>query len=146
MPKQAKILIIDDDPDYRASTGTLLEAEGYEVLEADGGQQGLARAHTEHPDLIILDVMMGSLQEGYSINQAIKFAPEYRDIAHIPILMVSSMGMDPKEMYGWIGDTTCITPDAYLTKPFDIPVFLRQVRELLQLPPPPSPADTDLTR
>ena len=139
MAKQAKILIIDDDPDYRASTGALLGAEGYEVLEADGSQQGLARARAEHPDLIILDVMMGSLQEGYSVNQAIKFAPEYRDIAHVPILMVSSMGMDPKDMYGWIGDTTWITPDAYLTKPLDIPEFLRQVRKLLQVSNPPEP-------
>ena len=108
--------------------------EGYEVLEAEGGPQGLARAHADHPDLIILDVMMESLQEGYSVNQAIKFAPEYRDLAHVPILMISSMGMDPKGLYGWIGDTTWITPDAYLTKPLDIPAFLHKVRELLQHP------------
>ena len=76
MSRAAKVLIIDDDSDYLASTRALLESEGYTVVEASGGQDGLAAARKHHPDLIVLDLMMESLQEGYSVNQAIKFAPE----------------------------------------------------------------------
>jgi CheY-like chemotaxis protein len=118
MPARRRILIIDDDEDYRASTRALLEGEGYHVLEASSGQEGLAATRAHRPDLIVLDVMMEHLDTGYSVNQAIKFVPEYRDLGPIPILMVSCVGMDPASMYGWIGDTSPITPDAYLTKPF----------------------------
>lgn len=131
MPKRPKILIIDDDEDYRASTRVLLESEGYEVIEAANGREGLAATSTHRPDLVILDVVMDSLGEGYSINQAIKFLPEYRALGPIPVLMVSSVEMDPASLFGWIGDTSRISPDAYLTKPIDIPTFLDRVRELL---------------
>ena len=125
------ILIIDDDEDYRASTRALLEGEGYEVMEASNGPDGLAAARQDRPDLIVLDVMMDTLNEGYSVNQALKQLPEYRDLGRIPVLMASSVEMDPAGLFGWIGDTSPISPDAYLTKPLDIPVFLARVRELL---------------
>lgn len=131
MPRHHKILIIDDDADYRISTRALLEGEGYEVLEASSGGEGLAATREHLPDLIVLDVMMESLNTGYSINQAIKFVPEFRDLGPIPIIMVSSVEMDPGSLYGWIGDTSPIMPDAYLTKPLNIPLFLARVRELL---------------
>ena len=131
MPAAAKILIIDDDEDYRASTRALLEGEGYEVTEACNGPDGLAAARRNRPDLIVLDVMMDSLNEGYSVNQALKQLPEYRDVGKIPVLMASSVDMDPAGLYGWIGDASPITPDAYMTKPLEIPAFLARVRELL---------------
>ena len=130
MSELPRILIIDDDDDYRVSTRALLEGEGYEVVEARSGQEGLAAVCRHHPDLIVLDIIMESLTTGYSVNQAVKFVPEYRDLGPIPVLMVSSVGMDPASLYGWIGDTTPITPDAYMTKPLDIPEFLAKVRQL----------------
>ena len=131
MPEPARILIIDDDEDYRASTRALLEGDGYEVREACNGREGLAAVPEYRPNLIVLDVMMESLGEGYSVNQALKFVPEYRDLGPIPVLMVSSVEMDPASLFGWIGDTSRITPDAYMTKPLDLPKFLARVRELL---------------
>ena len=127
----ARILIIDDDGDYRASTRALLEGEGYEVMEASSGQEGLSMTREHRPDLVIVDVMMEGLDTGYSVTQAIKFVPEFRDGGRIPILMVSSVGVDPAELYGWIGNTDRISPDVYLAKPLDIPVFLESVRKLL---------------
>ena len=132
MPEPARILIIDDDEDYRASTRALLEGEGYEVLEACNGRDGLAATREHRPDLIVLDVIMDSQDEGYSVTQAIKFVPEYRDLGPIPILMASSVEMDPASLFGWMGDTSWITPDVYMTKPLDIPKFLARVRELLK--------------
>jgi len=132
MAKQPRILIIDDDVDYRSSTRALLEGEGYEVAEASGGHEGLAAVREHRPDLIILDVIMESLGEGYSVNQALKFVPEYSEPKPIPVLMASSVEMDPASLFGWIGDTSPISPDAYMTKPLDIPLFLENVRRLLK--------------
>ena len=74
---------------------------------------------------------MDGLEDGYSVNQAIKFGAPGGDAKPIPVVMASSVGLDPASLYGWIGDTSPITPDAYLTKPLDIPVFLDTVQRLL---------------
>ncbi len=132
MPSKAKILVIDDDDDYRASTRALLEGEGYEVAEATSGAEGLGAAREQRPDLIVLDIMMEYQGAGYSINQALKTSEEYRDLRDIPIIMVSSVETDPASLFGWIGDTSVITPDAYLTKPLDISEFLKRIRNLLE--------------
>jgi len=132
MSSKSKILIIDDDDDYRASTRALLEGEGYEVIEATSGPEGLSAARAQRPDLIVLDVMMGYLSEGYSVNQALRSSPEYQDLRDVPIIMASSVEVDPASLFGWIGDTSAITPNAYLTKPLDVPQFLERVRGLLK--------------
>lgn len=132
MSGEPRILIIDDDDDYRASTRALLEGEGYEVIEAASGPEGLAAARAHRPALIILDVVMESLGEGYSVNQALKFSREYQDLRDIPVVMVSSVEADPGKLFDWIADTRVITPDAYVTKPLDIPRFLERVRSMLE--------------
>ena len=65
------ILVIDDDPDFRASVVELLEGQGYSVLTAADGKDGLARAKADLPDIIILDIMMEHYWAGYEVNQAI---------------------------------------------------------------------------
>lgn len=132
MPSQAKILIIDDEDDYRASMRALLEGEGYQVVEATTGAEGLEVARTQRPDLIVLDIMMEYAAAGYSINQALKASEEYRDLRDTPIIMVSSVQIDPASMFDWIGDTQPITPDSYMTKPLDLAEFLRRIRCLLK--------------
>jgi diguanylate cyclase len=126
-----KILIIDDDADYRASLTAVLESEGYAVLDAASAQEGLAKIANEPPDLIILDVMMEYSSAGYEVNQAVKFREEYLSERDIPILMVSSIEVDPATLYGRATEVAMITPDAYMTKPLDIPAFLGEVRKLL---------------
>jgi len=131
MAGKAKILIIDDDEDYRASTRALLEGEGYDVLEAPCGREGLDAARAKRPDLIILDIMMESPVEGYSVVQAIKYRNEYGDLATIPIVMVSSVTQDPASLFPMAGEVDMITPDAYFTKPLDIATFLPCVQRML---------------
>ncbi len=131
MAARAKILVIDDDPDYRASTRVLLESRGYAVIEAGSGQEGLAAARQHRPDLIVLDVMMDSMSEGYSVRQALKTVPEFQEMGPIPVIMASSIELDPEAMFGWIGDTSSIRPDAYMSKPLDIPQFLEHVEQLI---------------
>jgi CheY-like chemotaxis protein/AmiR/NasT family two-component response regulator len=126
-----KILIIDDDSDYLASTSALLRAEGYSVSTAMSGTEGLARTAGEPPDLIVLDIMMENEWAGYEVNQRIKFGNDFECIRHVPILMVSSIAVDPVSRFSRAGEVDMITPDAYLTKPLDLPRFLAAVRALL---------------
>jgi CheY-like chemotaxis protein len=126
-----RILLIDDDEDYAASTMALLEAHGYAVSYARTGREGLRLAQAEHPDLIVLDVMMENDSAGYEVNETVKFAPGFESVRHIPILMVSSIPIDPAERFAHAGEVDLVTPNAYLTKPLDIPRFLREVASLL---------------
>ncbi len=127
--KERLILIVDDDPDFRASTSAILESQGYKVVPAESGKEALEKLSSEPPDLVILDIMMEYDSAGYEVNQAIKFREEFsRDI---PILMVSSIQVDPTTLFSRATEVELITPDAYLTKPLDIPQFLEEVRALL---------------
>jgi CheY-like chemotaxis protein len=129
--QEGKILIIDDDADFRASLTAVLESEGYRVLGAASAREGLSRIVSEPPDLIVLDVIMEYDSAGYEVNQAIKFRDEYLAERNIPILMVSSIQLDPATLFGRATEVMTITPDVYLTKPLNIPAFLDQVRNLL---------------
>jgi two-component system OmpR family response regulator len=131
MADKPKILIIDDDADYRASTRALLEGEGYEVEEADSGSTGVDAVRAARPDLIVLDIMMESPVEGYTVVQALKFHDEYQEVSQIPVVMVSSVQEDPASLFPMAGDVPMITPDAYFTKPLDVPKFLECVRGML---------------
>ena len=126
-----RLLIVDDDPDFVASTTALLEAHGYEVSTARSGKEGLDKVLADHPDLILLDIMMEDDWAGYAVNQAVKFSERFACVRHIPILMVSSIRVDPATRFKMAGEVDMITPNAYLTKPLDIPSFLSEVNVLL---------------
>jgi len=132
MADRAKILIIDDDEDYLASTRALLEGEGYEVSEATSGRKGLDAARAAKPDLIVLDIMMESPVEGYTLVQALKSHDEYSDVAEIPIVMVSAIQNEPGALFPLAGELPLITPDAYFAKPLEVPKFLECVRQMLE--------------
>jgi len=131
MADKSKILIIDDDEDYLTSTRALLEGEGYDVSVAISGHEGLDAARTDKPDLIVLDIMMESPVEGYTVIQALKYRDEFGDVAQIPVVMVSAVQEDPASRFPMAGEVPMITPDAYFTKPLDIPRFLKCVRQML---------------
>jgi CheY-like chemotaxis protein len=126
-----KILLIDDDADFRASTQTLLEREGYTVCVAASGKEGLAKVVSERPDLVVLDIMMEHQWAGYEVNQAIKFQGSFDPVRNVPILMVSSVQTPPGDRFQMAGEAALVTPDSYLSKPLDIPTFLGAVRALL---------------
>ena len=66
MEKKAKILLVDDDIDFVEATKTILESKPYDVVVAREGDEGLRKARQEHPDLIILDVIM-PVKNGFSV-------------------------------------------------------------------------------
>lgn len=124
-----KLLVIDDDRDYRDSVRALLESEGFTVIEASSGDEGLRLLLEDPPDAIVLDIMMRCCCEGYGVNQAIKFQEEYAGCRDIPIIMASSIEQSPDELFPMAGEVAMIRPDYYVTKPLDIPRFLEVVRQ-----------------
>jgi CheY-like chemotaxis protein len=129
---QDKILIIDDDDDFRASVRPVLEAAGYIVFEGRSGHEGLAQLVEHDPDAIMLDIMMETGEEGYGVNQAIKFQDQYRKYRNTPIIMVSSIHETPEERFPRASEVGMIQPDVYLTKPLDIDRMLSVVKRALE--------------
>ena len=82
-----KILIVDDDPDLVEAVSIILESKGYTVAAAYGGVEGLEKAKTEKPDLIVLDVMMPD-KDGYEVCRELKADEKYRSI---PILLLTAV-------------------------------------------------------
>lgn len=121
----AKILLIDDDQDFRVSVRALLETHGYKVLEAASGHEGLQMVLEHKPDAILLDIMMETTVEGYGVTHALKYRDEYAACSHTPVFMVSSIRQSPDELFPMSPEVEMIRPDRYLTKPLDIPKFLQ---------------------
>jgi len=120
----ARVLLIDDDRDFRVSVRSLLEARGYEVLEAGSGHEGLRQVLEHKPDVILLDVMMETSVEGYGVTHALKYRDEYAEHRHVPVFVVSSIEESPDERFPRSAEVEMVRPDGYFTKPLDIPRFL----------------------
>ncbi len=120
-----KVLLIDDDSDFRAAVKSLLESHGYGVLEASTGREGLRMVAEHKPDAILLDIMMETTVEGYGVTHSLRYRDEYAEFRNIPIFMVSSIEESPDERFPMSAEVEMIRPDRYLTKPLDIPEFLR---------------------
>ena len=127
---QGRILIIDDDPDITEAMTVVLENKGYEVYRAQDGTEGMERMKETRPDLIILDVMMRTSQEGFELARELKHDAQYKEI---PILMLTAVkhktGLDFKDT---AGDTSWLPVEEYLDKPVKPDVLLEMVADLLQ--------------
>ena len=82
-----KILIIDDDEDIVESMKIVLKNAGYAVSAASSGAEGLSKAKSERPDLIVLDVMLESIDKGFEVARELKNS----DLKSIPILMLTAI-------------------------------------------------------
>ncbi len=122
MEEKRKILIADDESDSLQLISTRLRANGYNVVTAADGQEVLTKVKDEHPDLVILDLMMPKL-DGYKACRLLKFDVRYRKI---PIVILSARAQ-PEDMQ-LIKECGA---DVYFVKPFDPPVFLEKLKELL---------------
>jgi len=90
--KGKKVLIIDDDPDFVASTGKVLKTAGYEVIEAFSGKEGLQKSKSDKPDLYIIDLMMETYSEGSNVVGALNEDPETKGKPRIMITSVDLKG------------------------------------------------------
>ena len=130
----SRLLIIEDERPMRAALADALEAEGYRVLTAADGEEGLARALAEKPDLILLDLMMPRL-DGYAVCAELR-----RRANPVPILILTAKGQLEDRVKG-----LDIGADDYLVKPFSTGELLARVRAVLRRVTRPSAALSTLT-
>jgi DNA-binding response OmpR family regulator len=122
---QPKILVVDDDPDFVEAMRLTLEPNGYAVVSAASGDEGLASLKAEAPDLVILDVIMATVLDGLQMSQRMRETAK-----DVPILMVTSIAntdyaaLFPTDEY--------IHLDGFLSKPVPPDVLLQRVEELLR--------------
>jgi len=120
-----RILLVEDEKDMVYAVTLQLEDKGYEVIVASDGKEGLDKARTKKPDLIILDLMLPKL-DGYKVCRMLKFDNKYKDI---PIILFTARAQDSDKKIG-----KEVGADAYITKPFEPRVLLDKIRRLLDLP------------
>lgn len=125
----AKVLIVDDDPDLTEALQTILQSRDYIVCTASNMEEGMEKAKAEVPDLMILDVMMSTWQDGFDMARSLRQEPEFEKT---PILMLTGVkdktGMDFKEA---AGDPSWLPVDGFLDKPVESSVLLAEVERLL---------------
>jgi len=128
--EKAKILVVDDDVDFVESTAAILEARGYEVIGAYDGREGLEKAKSELPRLIIIDLMMNTINEGYGFCLEIRKDKRFKDV---PLLMISSAHQtEVFEDLNFVPDDIWFPIDTFLDKPVDRDTLLRYVSNLLE--------------
>ncbi len=122
----ATILVVDDDPDFVEIMRTVLRSQNYDVVTASNGADALNQVHKYKPDLMILDIMMSSVLDGYNLSQSLAEDPELR---YLPIIMVSSIADTPHAGLFPLEDR--LHADAWLSKPVNPHDLLTKVHELL---------------
>jgi len=121
MPK--RILIVEDDPGVLRFFSFSLESEGYEVINAMNGLEGLKKAQAELPDLLVLDVMLPGL-DGFEVCHRLRGDAA---TSQIPVLMVSAKGQEvDREMALKVG------ANRFLTKPVGFEDLIGAVKELTE--------------
>ena len=127
-----KILDIDDSPTVQRLIEMILASQGYQVILASDGEEGVAKARSERPEVILVDFVMPKMN-GFQVCKILKEDPEFRDT---PIILVTSRG---DKVGSKFVDVLGITE--YFTKPFQPEELLAKIREVIdkkkQAPPPP---------
>jgi CheY-like chemotaxis protein len=124
------ILMIDDDPDFILAVRMVLENASYDFLSASGVEEGFQKIKLNHPDLIILDVMMDTATAGFQLALKLRGEDADEDLKNIPILMFSAihettpLRFRPEEDF--------LPVDGFLEKPVDPEVLLERIGALLQ--------------
>jgi DNA-binding response OmpR family regulator len=129
---QKKILIVDDEMDMRIYLASLVKTSGYQPLVTKNGDEGLQKAKTERPDLVILDVMMPG-KGGVSMYRELRTDDKLKDI---PVIMLSGVTRKSYSHYlkmmNISPNHTLPEPEAYLEKPPDSDELIRQIQTFLQ--------------
>jgi phosphate regulon transcriptional regulator PhoB len=124
--KREKILVVEDEKDLREVLTYNLGREGYKVLSAENGSEGLKRARKDVPDLLLLDLMLPDL-DGIEICRRLKKDPV---TSSLPIIMVTAKGEESDVVLG-LG----VGADDYVTKPFSPKELLARVKAVLRRGP-----------
>lgn len=124
-----KILIIDDDLDFVRATGVLLEAKGYKVFSANNKKEGLDQIANVMPDLIIMDVMMNKMSDGFDLTRELKNDERYKKI---PIFMLTAIADKTGFNFSAAsGDKAWLPVDDYAQKPLKSEELIFRIQKLI---------------
>lgn len=125
----ARIMIVDDDPDFVKIATRILESHGYDISTASSGASALKALYFKRrnkPDLLLLDIMMDYVTDGLDVRKIMQNDP---DLADIPVIMVTSLtGVRRQEIFP---SDEHMAVDAWLSKPVKAEVLLRTVQDAL---------------
>ena len=122
MPKP-KILVIEDERSLVEVLSCNLEREGFEVIAAFDGQEGLRQAQLKLPDLIVLDLMLPH-KPGLEVCRELEAGPRTREI---PIIMVTAKAEESDELVGFATGA-----DDYVTKPYSMKILIERIKKELR--------------
>ena len=124
-PAPKRILVVDDEPDVVAYLTAFLEDNGYAVVSAADGKEGFARALTEHPDLITLDITMPQ-ESGVRMFRELR---EDAEMAAVPVVIITGISSDFKRFLA--ARKHLRPPEEYFEKPIEREQLLSAIRRLL---------------
>lgn len=116
-----KVLVVDDEPRVVRLVSEVLKAMGYQVIAAINGQSALEMTALEQPDLILLDILLGSGPDGYEVCQRV------REFSDVPIIMLTAKAQETDVLRGFD-----VGADDYLTKPFNAKELVARVKAVLR--------------
>jgi CheY-like chemotaxis protein len=122
----AKVLVVDDDPDFVNYASKVLEKAGHEVVSAANGAKALQTMRQDVPDVVLLDIMMSYILDGLDVSREMAEDPGLKDI---PVIMVTSLtgvrgsGAFPTDEY--------VPADEWISKPVDPETLLERVNQVL---------------
>ncbi|MBM3188733.1 MAG: response regulator [Chloroflexi bacterium] len=125
-PPPPCILVVDDDPDFVEVTRMVLEREGYQVCRAGSGAEALQTMKAVHPDLVILDIMMDGVLDGWDASWRIRSNPDLRDTSILVVSAITAsdyLGVFPTDQDNLV--------DNFLSKPVSPDRLLAEVDRLL---------------
>ena len=129
MERRAKILLVDDDPDFVEATKAVLESRPYEVIAALGGEEGLKKAREEKPDLVLLDIIMPDI-DGFQVCQQLKKDPQ---LSQIPVIMITSFSEKYRETSIGVSQGLSLEAEDFVDKPVAPTELLIRVEKWLKL-------------
>ena len=125
-----KILVVDDDPDILEALTMILESQGYQVVSARDGVEGLATLKAEKPDLMILDLLMPKM-DGFAVCKELQ-DPRWSKYRDIPILILTSVREEASRRRYELETGLELDVDDYVEKPISPDILLERVARLVK--------------
>ena len=127
---QAKILVVDDDPDIREALTIVLEARGYQVVTAQDGKEGLDNLKTEKPNVMVLDLLMPKM-DGFTVLKELQ-DPRWSKFRDMPILMLTSVREEASRRRYELETGLELNVDDYVEKPISPDILPERVEKLIK--------------